>query len=132
VDRINQSDDQRFNRVYFDRNLNSLFAIETYRLTGGMNTRQQGNKAWDQWVFFTVNHPVVAYETLLGRFFGNFRNENNPVAIEENALSSGDTDFGNAIGALKVDLKSVPRETTHVIFRLGVIGKEQFQEKGKP
>ncbi len=128
VDLINQSDDQHFNRVYFDRKLNSLFATKTYWVTGGMSTQQQENKAWDQWAFFTVNHPVVSYETLRERFLGNFRNENSPVAVEKDILSSQDTDFGNAVGALKIELELSPGEEKNVIFRLGVIEKKHFEK----
>ncbi len=129
IDLINQSDDQHFNRVYFDRKLNSLFATKTYWVTGSMGTQQQENKAWDQWAFFTVNHPVQGYETQRERFLGNYRNENNPLGVEQNWLSSLDTDFGNAIGALKVVVDLEPGESTQVIFRLGVIKKDQFEHQ---
>ncbi len=129
VDLINQSDDQHFNRVYFDPTLNTLFATKTYWITGGLSTQQQENKAWDQWAFFTVNHPVAAYETLRERFLGNFRNESRPVGVEENRLSSQDTDFGNAVGVLKIRLKLAPHATEDVIFRLGVIEKARFEKE---
>ncbi len=127
VDLINQSDDQHFNRVYFDQNLNALFATKTYWVTGSLGTQQQENNEWDQWAFFTVNHPVAAYETLRERFLGGFRNENNPLGVEQDALSSSDTDFGNAVGALKILVDLKPGETTKVFFRLGVVQKKQFE-----
>ena len=123
VDLINQCDDQHFNRVHFDRGQNSLFATKTYWVTESKGTQQQENKEWDQWAFFTVNKPVKAYETVRERFIGLYRNENNPLGIEK-GLSSQDTDFGNTIGALQVDIQLKPGESTDVIFSLGVIPKE--------
>ncbi len=127
VDLINQCDDKHFNRVYFDDKLNSLFATKTYWVTENMGTQQQENKAWDQWAFFTVNQPVAEYETVRDRFIGLYRNENNPVAIEEDKMTSTGTDFDNAVGALRVDIELQPGESTDVIFRMGVIEKENFE-----
>ncbi|NOY77534.1 MAG: glycosyl transferase family 36 [Calditrichaeota bacterium] len=127
VDLINQADDQHFNRVVFDSRLNALFATKTYWITEGLSTQQQENKAWDQWAFFTVNHPVSAYETRRERFLGAYRNENAPEAVETGRLSSQDSDFGNAVGALKIDLTLPPGGRIPVLFRLGVIPKERFE-----
>lgn len=129
IDLINQCDDQHFNRVHFDKKLNSLFATKTYWVTEHAGTQQQENKAWDQWVFFTSNLPIVEYETLRERFIGLYRNENNPIAIENNSLSSKDTDFGNAVGVLKVDVELQPNEQKEVAFCLGIIPKAEFETK---
>jgi len=126
VDLINQCDDQHFNRVHFERELNTLFATKTYWVTETRGTQHQENKEWDRWAFFTVNRPVTAYETLRERFIGPFRNEANPAALE-NGLSSKDTDYGNAVGALRVDLELGPGESRDVIFSLGVIRKSEFE-----
>ncbi len=128
IDIINQCDDQHFNRVYFDKKLNSLFATKTYWVTQSNGTQQQENQEWDQWAFFTVNHPVVKYETLRERFIGLYRNENNPEAIETGNLTSRDTDFGNAVGVLQIDIELQPGETETVIFSLGVIPKIDFEK----
>lgn len=128
IDLINQCDDQHFNRVYFDKNLNALFATKTYWVTQSNGTQQQENQEWDQWVCFTVNEPVLEYETLRERFIGNYRNENFPLAIELNKLSSQDTDYGNAIGVLKIDVELKPGETKNIIYSLGVIPKGNFSE----
>ena len=129
IDLINQCDDQHFNRVYFDKDLNSLFATKTYWVTEHAGTQQQENKAWDQWVFFTANQPITEYETLRERFIGLYRNENNPIAIENDSLSSKDTDFGNAVGVLKVDVELQPGEQKEISFCLGVIPKAEFEAK---
>ncbi|MBN2088085.1 glycosyl transferase family 36 [candidate division KSB1 bacterium] len=131
VDLINQCDDQHFNRVYFDKKLNSLFATKTYWVTESRGTQQQENKEWDQWVFFTANLPVTHYETMRERFLGPFRTENNPIAIENDAFSSQDTDFGNAVGALQIDIELEPGQSKDIIFSLGVIPKTEFQERKK-
>jgi cellobiose phosphorylase len=129
IDIINQCDDQHFNRVHFDKNINSIFATKTYWVTQSNGTQQQENQEWDQWVYFTVNHPVVKYETLRERFIGLYRNENNPEAIETGNLSCKDTDFGNTVGVLQIDIELQPGETKDVIFSLGVIPKTEFEEK---
>ncbi|MDR3626712.1 MAG: glycosyl transferase family 36 [Ignavibacteriaceae bacterium] len=129
VDLINQCDDQHFNRVYFDKKVNSLFATKTYWVTNSNGTQQQENQEWDQWAFFTVNKPVVKYETLRERFIGLYRNENNPEAIETGNLTSKDTDFGNAVGVLQVDIELEPGQSQDVIFSLGVIQKTEFEQK---
>ena len=128
VDLINQCDDQHFNRLYFDNDLNTLFATKTYWVTQDSGTQQQENKEWNQWAFFTANHPVVQYETMRERFIGNYRSENNPQALETGELSSQDSDYGNSVGALRCDITLDPGESTDVVFSLGVVPKEQFEE----
>ena len=126
VDLINQCDDQHFNRSYFDEKHNALFSTKTYWVTQTKGTQQQENKEWDQWTFFTVNKPVTAFETVRERFLGLYRNENNPESIEKSTLSSQDTDFGNVVSALQVDIELEPGESTDLIFSLGVIEKVNF------
>jgi cellobiose phosphorylase len=127
VDLINQCDDQHFNRVFFDKKINSIFATKTYWVTNSVGTQQQENREWDQWAYFTVNYPVVAYETMRERFLGLCRNESNPEAIETGLLSSQDTDFGNAVGVLQIDVELEPDEVKDIIFSLGVIDKKRFE-----
>ncbi len=127
IDIINQCDDQHFNRVYFDKGLNSLFATKTYWVTETNGTQQQENKEWDRWAFFTSNYKISKYETLRERFIGLYRNENNPISIEKDSLSSKDTDFGNAVGALQIDIVLEPNEAKDIIFSLGVIPKDQIE-----
>jgi len=127
VDLINQCDDQHFNRVHFDRARNSLFATKTYWVTETRGTQHQENKEWDQWAFFTVNAPVAAYETLRERFIGPYRNESSPLSLEAPRLGSRDTDFGNAVGALQVEIDLAAGETRDLIFSLGVIPKVSFE-----
>jgi len=129
VDIINQCDDQHFNRVHFDKDFNALFATKTYWVTETRGTQHQENKEWDQWAFFTVNLPVAGYETLRERFIGLYRNENNPLAIEAGELSSKNTDYGNAVGVLQVDIEMKPEESKKIIFSLGVIPKSEFEQK---
>ena len=126
IDLINQCDDQHFNRVHFDPGLGSLFATKTYWVTETRGTQHQENQEWDRWAFFTVNRPVSAYETLRERFIGPYGNESRPLAVEEGRLSSRGTDFGNAVGALQVNLELDPGEATDLIFSLGVIAKDEF------
>jgi cellobiose phosphorylase len=129
VDLINQCDDQHFNRVHFDKKVNTLFATKTYWVTNSSGTQQQENQEWNQWAYFTVNHPVAKYETIREKFIGAYRNENNPEAIETGNLTCADTDFGNTVGALQVDIELQPGESTDVIFSLGVILKTEFESK---
>ncbi|MBN2281015.1 MAG: glycosyl transferase family 36 [Candidatus Marinimicrobia bacterium] len=125
VDLINQCDDQHFNRLNFDRELNTLFATKTYWVTGG-STQQQENKSWDRYAFFTVNNPISAYETLRENFIGLYRNENNPAGIELNQMTSRDIDFGNSVGAIRTEIEINPGESADLIFSLGVISKMNF------
>jgi cellobiose phosphorylase len=127
VDLINQCDDQHFNRVRFEKGLNALFATKTYWVTETRGTQHQENKEWDRWAFFTVNRPVVAYETVRERFIGPFRTESDPAGLAS-GLSSQDMDCGNAVGALQVDLELEAGESADVIFSLGVIAKTAFDE----
>jgi cellobiose phosphorylase len=131
VDLINQCDDQHFNRVHFDKKSNSIFATKTYWVTNSAGTQQQENQEWDQWAYFTVNKPVAKYETLRERFIGLYRNENNPEAIETGNLSCEDTDYGNAVGVLQIELELNPGESKNIIFSLGVIQKTEFERKKK-
>src|SRR5512136_2404643 len=130
VDLINQCDDQHFNRARFDRELGALFATKTYWVTETRGTQHQENKEWDRWVFFTVNRPVAAYETVRERFIGPFRTESAPLGLEA-GLSSKDMDCGNAVGALQVDLELEAGESADVVFSLGVIAKTEFERTRK-
>ena len=128
VDLINQCDDQHFNRSHFEKKHNALFSTKTYWVTITKGTQQQENKEWDQWTFFTVNKPVTAFETVRERFLGLYRNENNPESIEKETLSNLETDFGNIVNALQVDIELLPGESTDLVFSLGVIEKLKFDE----
>ncbi|MEI6059201.1 MAG: glycosyl transferase family 36 [Bacteroidota bacterium] len=128
VDLINQCDDQHFNRAHFEEEHNALFSTKTYWVTETKGTQQQENKEWDQWTFFTVNQPVKAFETVRERFLGLYRNENNPESIENESLSNLETDFGNVVSALQVDIELQAGESTDLIFSLGVIEKIRFEE----
>ncbi|MBN1939329.1 MAG: glycosyl transferase family 36 [Candidatus Aminicenantes bacterium] len=127
VDLINQCDDQHFNRVRFDEKNSALWATKTYWVTETRGTQHQENKEWDRWAFFTVNHPVSGFETLRERFLGPYRDESNPLGVETGALSSRETDYGNAVGALRTEIELAPGETKDVIFSLGVIAKTKAQ-----
>jgi len=127
VDLINQCDDQHFNRVRFEKEPNALFATKTYWVTETRGTQHQENKEWDRWAYFTVNRPVAAFETLRERFIGPYRNESLPLAVERGRLSSQETDFGNAVGALQIDLELGPGESDDLVFSLGVIPKPDFE-----
>jgi cellobiose phosphorylase len=126
VDLINQCDDQHFNRVRFEPELDALFATKTYWVTETRGTQHQENKEWDRWAFFTVNRPVAAYETVRERFIGPFRSESDPEGLEK-GLSSKAMDCGNAVGALQVDLELGAGDSADVIFSLGVIAKPEFE-----
>jgi len=129
VDLINQCDDQHFNRVHFAPRQNVLFATKTYWVTGGRGTQYQENKAWDQWAFFAASRPVAAYETVRERFIGLYRNEGNPVAVERDEWTSRGTDFGNAVGALKVEVELGAGAAEEVVFNLGVVPKRSENER---
>ncbi len=123
VDLINQCDDQHFNRVFFAKEHNALFATKTYWVTESKGTQQQENKEWDQWTFFSCNRPVAAYETVREEFIGLYRNENNPKSLASPRLRSADTDFGNTVAALQIDIELEPGEQNDVVFTLGVFDK---------
>ena len=129
VDLINQCDDQHFNRVHFDKQANSLFATKTYWITQHSGTQQQENQEWDRWAYFTANLPVQQYETVRERFIGPYRNENRPLGVETGELSCRDTDFGNTVGALRVDIELSPGESRDIVFCLGVIPKVEFADR---
>jgi cellobiose phosphorylase len=130
VDLINQCDDQHFNRVHFEKDLNALFATKTYWVTETRGTQHQENKEWDRWAFFTVDRPAAAYETVRERFLGPHRNESDPLGLRQ-GLSSRDMDCGNAVGALQVDLELGPGESADLVFSLGVIAKDRFARTKK-
>jgi cellobiose phosphorylase len=126
IDIINQCDDQHFNRVRFDDAINGILATKTYWVTDTTGTQHQENKAWDQYAFFTSNLPVVGYESLRERFIGLYRNENSPIGIESGILSNRDTDFGNAVGVLQVDLELNSSQSEEIVFTLGVMPKDKI------
>ncbi|AFN74812.1 glycosyltransferase 36 [Melioribacter roseus P3M-2] len=131
IDLINQCDDQHFNRAYFDKNLNALFATKTYWVTETNGTQHQENKEWNQWAFFTSNLRINRYETLRERFLGFYNSEEKPVAITEDKFSNSAADYGNVVGAINVNLELESDQRENVIFSLGVLPKEHFDDKKK-
>ncbi|MGK9368862.1 GH36-type glycosyl hydrolase domain-containing protein [Melioribacter sp. Ez-97] len=129
IDLINQCDDQHFNRAYFDKDLNALFATKTYWVTETNGTQQQENKEWNQWAFFTSNLPINRYETLRERFLGFYNNEEKPIAITDDKFSNSGTDYGNVVGAINIRLELDSDKSENVVFSLGVLPKERFDEK---
>ncbi len=129
IDLINQCDDQHFNRVYFDKKLNVLFATKTYWVTENTSTQFQENKEWDRWAFFTVNRPVKKYETVRENFIGFYNNESNPKALESDSFTSQDRDFGNVVGALYTEIELAAGSQTRFHFTLGVIPKDEFEQQ---
>ena len=128
TDLINKPNDQHFNRLWFDKENNTLFSTKTYWLTGG-STNIQENKSWNQIAFMNTTLPVYEYAGEREVFVGNYRDEKNPQSIEKGKLQSKDVSSGNLVSSLKLKVNLKPGEEKKFNVLLGVVPKTDKLEK---
>lgn len=128
TDLINKPNDQHFNRLWFDKENNALFSTKTYWVTGGSSNIQE-NKAWNQVAFMNSSLPAVEYAGEREVFTGSYRDEKNPLSIEEGKLQNKDISSGNLVSCLKLEVKLQPGEEKTFHILLGAIPKTDKLEK---
>ena len=128
TDLINKPNDQHFNRLWFDKENNALFSTKTYWVTGGSSNIQE-NKSWDQVAFMSSSLPILEYAGDREVFTGTYRDERNPLSIEEGKLQNEDISAGNLVSALKLKISLKPGEEKKFHVLLGVVPKTDKLEK---
>lgn len=128
TDLINKPNDQHFNRLFFEKDYQALFSTKTYWVTGGSSNIQE-NKSWDQVAFMSSSLPVIEYAGEREEFVGNYRDEKNPLSIEEGKLQNKDVSSGNIVSSLKLKLTLKPGEEKKFHVLLGVVPKTDKLEK---
>lgn len=139
IDLINKPNDQHFNRLWFDRCANTLFSTKTYWVTGTSANRQE-NKAWDKVAFMASSLPVEGYAGERETFYGPYRSESNPLAVETGKPASVPVSSGNLVSCLQQRVSLAAGETRRFHILLGVApkapgrtvngGRESFQHCG--
>lgn len=77
--------------------------------------------------YFTSNFEPDGYDCLRDKFIGNYRTEDNPIAVE-NGMCSGSHELGNNhCGSLQKNLVLKPGEEVRLVFMLG----EGNRDKGR-
>ncbi len=120
VDLINQPNDQHFNIVNFDREIAAIVATKNYWVTYHTATVKQPNQAWDQYVFFTTDLPIIGWDSSKDEFIGKWRSESDPLAIEEGRLRNTEITAGDACAALQSELILLPGQKTEFVVLMGV------------
>ena len=128
TDLINKPNDQHFNRLWFDKENNALFSTKTYWVTGGSSNIQE-NKAWNQVAFMNSSLPAIEYAGEREVFTGSYRDEKNPLSIEEGKLQNKYISSGNLVTCLKLEVKLQPGEEKTFHILLGAIPKTDKLEK---
>ena len=131
VDLINQPNDQHFNIVKFDRNDSAIHATKNYWVTYRGATVKQPNQAWDKWVFFTTDLPIIGWDGSKDAFIGKWRSEANPLAVEDGRLGDTEITAGDACAALQSEIILGPEEETDFVVLLGVTPVENQQKQAR-
>lgn len=97
---------------------NTIYHLTNYYPKVGHNT----------FAFFAANRPVAGFDTDRERFIGNYRDESNPIVVEEgtsfNSLNRG----GNPVGSHHIKLPLATGQEEYVVFILGI---EETKAKAK-
>jgi len=124
VDLINQPNDQHFNEVWFERELQILFATKRYWVKYRGATVAQANEAWDRIVFFASSLPIRNWDGSRDIFIGRWRSESNPLAVERGSCFNSEITAGDAVAALNMEIQLSPDEEKTFNILLGVVPKE--------
>lgn len=78
------------------------------------------NAGYKNFAYFSANKKICGFDTDREAFIGNYRDESNPIAVEEGVSSNSLNRGGNPIGSHHIKLKLEPHEEEYVVFVLGV------------
>ena len=127
VDLINQPNDQHFNDVHWDKDLQSLLATKRYWVTFTGATVKQANQEWDKIVYFTSTLPIKSFDGSKNIFIGRWRSEENPIAIEQGNCFNSEITAGDAVMAIQMPLTLKAKERKEFVILLGIEDKKDFK-----
>ena len=78
--------------------------------------------------YITSSFKPDSYDCLRDKFLGNYRTEDNPIAVQEGICSGSSELGGNHCGALHKRITLAPGEETRLIFMVGVGGRAKGEE----
>ncbi|MGQ9456102.1 MAG: GH36-type glycosyl hydrolase domain-containing protein [Armatimonadota bacterium] len=131
VDLINQPNDQHFNIAYFDHQTSTIYATKNYWVTHRGVSVAQPNQAWDRYVVFTIDLPVLSWDCLKDAFIGRWRSEQNPIGIEYGKLSDNNITAGDACAALHSELLLKPKQEIMFVVLLGCVEACKHREQAE-
>ncbi|WP_029689410.1 glycosyl transferase family 36 [Thermoanaerobacter sp. A7A] len=113
---------REFHKIFIDtkyeKDING-FIVNKY-LWGLPNKKgQHNNRSWEYVAFHTTSEVPVSYDGDKESFIGMYGSQVNPKAMEEKFLKKNTGRFGDAIGALQVEVVLDPGETKKIAFTLG-------------
>lgn len=113
---------REFHKIFIDtkyeKDING-FIVNKY-LWGLANKKgQHNNRSWEYVAFHTTSEVPVSYDGDKESFIGMYSSQANPKAMEEKFLKKNTGRFGDAIGALQVEVVLDPGETKKIAFTLG-------------
>ncbi|MDI3310815.1 MAG: glycosyl transferase family 36, partial [Thermoanaerobacterium sp.] len=113
---------REFHKIFIDTKYNediNGFLVDKY-LWGLPNKKgQYNNRNWEYVAFHTTSEAPLSYDGDKESFIGMYRSQANPKAMEEKLLKKNTGRFGDAIGALQVEIKLKAGEIKKVVFTLG-------------
>jgi N,N'-diacetylchitobiose phosphorylase len=82
---------------------------------------------YEPWTFhfFASNFKPDSYDCVRDSFIGNYRTENNPLAVEKGQCSNSTELGGNQCGSLHKEITLKAGETSRLIFMLGVGSRKE-------
>lgn len=75
--------------------------------------------------YFTGNFQPDSFDCLRDKFIGNYRTEDNPIALENGVCSGSFEKGGNHCGSLQKNIVLQPGEEIRLVFMLGEGNREQ-------
>jgi len=79
--------------------------------------------------FFTANRKVNSFDVQRDIFIGKWRNESNPVAVENGKGANSNFNGGIPVGALELKITLKPNQKKEIVFALGVTEKQYGEKK---
>lgn len=124
-DIINQPNDKHFTDIHFNRETQALEATRRYWVLQKKSASvEQPNIAWGYKVYFSINLPVIAFDSSLDKFIGKWRSEANPLAIEEGLLGNTEITAGDPVVALQSEIELSLAESKNFNVFMGIANKD--------
>lgn len=109
-----------FMDVEFDKKLNAMLVKKN---VSGFPDKQgrHDNDPWPYTAFLAASEKIESWDGDKEAFLGNYRDEKDPLAMENGSLSGSGGRYADPVGAIRVNVDLRARETRTVVFTIGAV-----------